>query len=211
MKKATKIIIAVATIFSFQFSVFSFSASAQNSSFLHRTDVGLTFNTLSSVNFNFGSGLLKCHPERSIDLSASFHLWQHLELGGFLSLQGASSTGNSGMYNISIAPNVDYYYLAWDDNKYHLSGGMMVQLHLNSFDKRFQRDNILDIVARGGWGLGGQVDGFWIGFGEEFRISRQVVWTISADYGNFPFATLKQIADDETGWRFSTGLKISLK
>ena len=180
-------------------------------SLLYRTNVELNLSTLNSATFNFGNGLLKSHPERSLNLNATVRILQHIEAGAVLSLQGTSPFGHSGTYPLSTANGVDYYYLGWDDNRYHLSGGVILQLHLNAFDKRFDRSNIVDLVLRGGWGLGGQVDGFWFGFGEEFRIARQLLWTISADYGGFPFATIKQVAENEIGWRFCTGLKISLK
>ena len=183
----------------------------QSTTMTQRTNIGLSLNTLTSTNFVFGSGFLKGHPERCVDLTATVNLWRHVEVGAVLSLQGTSPTGYSGVAHFATAPNVDYYYLGWDDSRYHLSGGVIIQLHLNNFEKRYLRENRFDLVARGGWGLGGQVDGFWVGFGEEFRITRQLIWSISADYGNFPFATLKQVADNETGWRFTVGLKCSLR
>ena len=214
MKKPTKIFLATAIIFNFQFSIFNPLALAQNrpgNTILHRTNIELTYNYLGSVNFKYGGGFLKHHPERAIDLNASMRIMQHLEVGAVLSLRGTSATGFSGTYPLSTAPNVDFFYLGWDDSRYHLSAGVMVQLHLNPFDKRYRRENRADLLLRGGWGLGGQVDGFWFGFGEEFRVTRQLLWTISADYGAFPIATLQQLADNEIGWRFCTGLKISLK
>lgn len=215
MKRTIKIILAAAIFFNLQLSNCIINcASAQNASnnsILHRTNVSLSLNSLTSLNFDFGGGLLNGHPERSVDLTASIRLWQHVEVGGVLSLQGASNTGFSGVYHFNSAPNVNYFYLGWDDNRYHIGGGAMVQIHLISFDKRYIRDNNLDLVVRGGWGTGGQVDGFWFGIGEELRISRQLIWSVSCDYGEFPFAYLKQVADDESGWRFTTALKISLK
>lgn len=208
MKKTFKIIIAAILFFSA--GCLSSLCHAQ-SGLLERTNVGLSFNSLKSVNFSFGNGVLKGHPERSVDLTAGVRLWQHLELGAVLSLQGASATGSSGVYRPSTAPNVDFYYLQWDDNRYHLGGGVILQLHLVKFDKRFQRDNKIDLLLRGGWGHGAQVDGFWFGFSEEFRISRQLVWYMGADYGDFPFSHLKQVADGESAWRFTTGLKLSLR
>lgn len=214
MNNKLKIFLAVAIIVSSHFSTFNMTVYAQSvpgNSILHRTNFELSINSLNSNNFFFGSGFLKGHPERSIDLNASIRIWQHLEAGVVLSLQGASSSGISGMSNFNNAPTIDYYYLGWDDNRYHLAGGVMVQLHLNAFDKRYLRENRLDIFLRGGWGYGGQVDGFWFGFGEDIRLAKQLVWTFSADFGQFPYATLKQVADNENGWRFCTGLKISLK
>ena len=182
--------------------------TTKNGGVLDRINMELSVNSLQSPNFYFGSGLLKGHPERAVDLTASVRLWQHVEIGGVLSLQGASQSGHSGIATIG---DIDYYYLGWDDNRYHLGGGIKVQLHLTPFDKRYLHSELVDLTLRGGWGLGGQVEGFWFGAGEELRLSRQLVWTISADYGQFPFADLKQVAGNESAWRFCTGLKISLK
>lgn len=182
--------------------------TATKSGILERINLELSINSLRSTNFYFGSGLLKGHPERAVDLTASIRLWQHVEIGGVLSLQGASQSGHSGIETIG---DIDYYYLGWDDNRYHFGGGVTAQIHLTSFDKRYLHSELVDLCLRGGWGYGAQVKGFWFGAGEEFRISRQLVWTISADYGQFPFADLKQVADNESSWRFCTGLKLSLK
>ena len=191
--------------------VSSINAQESSNSLLHRTNLELGMKILPSTNFNFGGGFLKYHPERSLDLTASVNIWEYFMVGATLSLQGASSTGFSGTTSFSKASDIDFYYIGWDDNKYHLSGGVMIEAHTIPFSKRYMRNNLLGFFAHAGWGLGGQVDGFWFGFGEELRLSRQLVFSLSLDYGSFPFAYLIGVADNESSWRVGLGLKFSLR
>lgn len=201
----------IATMIAICMMVTTINAQESSNSLLHRTNIELSLKTIPSANFNFGGGILKYHPERSLDLTASVNVWEYFVAGATLSLQGASSTGFSGVTSFTKVSDVDFYYLGWDDNKYHLSGGVIVEAHTIPFSKRYMRNNLLGLFVRAGWGLGGQVDGFWFGFGEEIRLSRQLVFSLSLDYGSFPFADLIGVADNESSWRMGLGLKLSLR
>ena len=208
MKKIT-IIIAFCLVANISFAQRSVSNTTGNNtnSVWERVNIGLSYNTTASANFRFGSGFLKNHPDKAIEATGSVRLWNHLEMGGYLSLMGASPFGYSSAQNYN---GITFYNLGWD-NGYSLSGGAFVEGHLISFAKRNTLDGAIDFTARAGFGLSGQTDGLWCGFGMELRITRQIRFIMNVDYGNFPLVNLKEITDNETNWRAVYGVKISLK
>lgn len=173
-----------------------------------RINIGLTFNQVISYNFQYGSGFLKNHPERAIEATASVRLWNHLEVGGYMSLMGASPYGNSSVREYN---GTQLYRLRWE-NGYAVSGGGFVQLHLISFAKRNTMEGVIDLTARAGFGMNGETDGAWVGFGAEYRVTRQIRIVTMVDWGQFPLADLMAITDNETSsWRSLIGIKFSLK
>ena len=217
MKTTIKILLCASIILSSQFSIYN-SACAQRSisnttasateSVWERVNIGLTFNGTGSANFLFGSGFLKNHPERALEAFASVRLWNHLEIGGYLSLMGSSPYGYSSVHDYN---GTQLYRVGWDNNGYALSGGAFIEAHLTSFAKRNTIDGAIDIKARGGFGLNGQADGLWGGVGFEYRIARQIRVVFDVDFGNFPLADLMAVCDNETSWRGVIGLKFSLR
>jgi hypothetical protein len=197
MKKTNKILLALAIVLSFS------TASAQNSIW-QRVIIGASFNANNLATYQFGSGFLSNRPNRALNATASVRLWNHLEAGGYLSLMGCSPFGTM-VFDDSFAR------YTWDDNNYNVNGGIFVQLHTASFSQRHNR-NLPDFVIRGGFGLNGETDGVWGGFGYEYNITRQLLVSFYVDYGGFAYGNIiDNTFDDNVNWRLCLGLKFKIK
>ena len=187
--------------------LFATTTNAQEISFLQRVSVGATFNQFTGSYYQFSSGFLTNHPNRALNATASIRLWKHLEFGGFASFMHCNP--RCGEYSLSSSNrNFVFYQLSWNDNDMHLTGGFFIGLHSVSLKKRLDRDNYMDFVARGGWGLNGEVDGAWAGLGMEVRMTKQMLFTLYADYGSF---TPMHRFDKGVTLRVCYGLKYYLK
>ncbi len=180
--------------------LFSATANAQEQNIWQRINVGATFNQVGTQNVQLGSGFLTNRPNRAIDAMASVRLWKRFEVGGYLSAMHSSPFG-------TMEYNDNFARISWDNNNLNLSGGLLVALHAVPLGGDFP----VDYVLRGGFGLGGETDGVWGGFGMEVRFTRQLMGTMYWDYGGFPFGSLIDVLDSEMSFRLSFGLKLNLK
>lgn len=183
------------------------AAAQNNSNLLERVNIGLAYNITGNVNFTFGPGILKDRPTSAIEASASVRLWQHLGVGAHLSLMGAKPTTSAA---IDIDPTTTLYTLGWE-NGYRLYGGLFAELHWMPFSKRHAHNFGYDMLLRGGYDFGGQADGWWGGIGMEWRLTKQLLLTMYADYGQLPFRDLDKVTENTAYGRASFGLKFFLK
>ena len=173
---------------------------------LERTSIGINANQVVT-SFRF-SGFLKGNPSRALEATASVRIWQHLEVGGYMTLMGASPFASSGGGNYG---DRTLYHLEWSDNNYHLAGGAYIELHSVSLNRQKQSRLYTDLVARGGFGLNGMTDGFWGGVGAELGFTPQVRLVTNFDFGAFPMGHASEVVGNQTSSRVSVGLKINLK
>lgn len=204
MKKTTLII---------SFCLATILASAQNNDskggLLERVTIETSLSYGSALNFNFGPGIISNHPNRSINTSASIRIGEWVDVGGYLSLMGCSPEGYSEATTVGTT---ELYTLGWNDNKYHIGGGAIIELHSVAFRDRDKTNKWMDMVVRCGFGKGGLHDGFfWGGLGEEMRLSHNMRIFIYIDYGNNHFADLEEVTDNSVGWNCTIGLHFSLK
>lgn len=193
-------------------------ASAQsnsNHSILERINVGASVNKIYSPNFSFSSGFLKNNPSIAMDVTGTVRIGNRICVGGYVSLMGCSPTGTSSSQTYSTAPGTTLYTLGWDNDKYNISGGILVELHSLRFNNRDNDEmNWADFIIRGGFGLNGQTDGIWCGFGYAYRINHYLSLTLFYDYGGFPYSTLNKITENyrsSVGGRLSLGMKLNLR
>ena len=168
---------------------------------LERTSIGINVNQVVT-SFRF-SGFLK-----ALEATASVRIWQHLEVGGYMTLMGASPFASSGGGNYG---DRTLYHLEWSDNNYHLAGGAYVELHSVSLNRQKRSHLYTHLVARGGFGLNGMTDGFWGGVGVELGFTPQVRLVSNFDFGAFPMGHASEVVGNQTSSRVSVGLKINLK
>lgn len=173
---------------------------------LERTFIGITVDQMAG-EFYF-PGFLKGNPSRALEATASVRLWQHIELGGYMTLMGADPFASSGGGNYG---DRTLYHLEWTDNHYHLAGGAFVELHSLALNKARRSRVYTDLIARGGFGLNGMTDGFWGGFGVELGFTPQFRIVCNYDFGAFPFGHASEVTGAYASQRLSIGLKISLK
>lgn len=204
MKKTALTILLCLTVFLAAAQTTNYKKSTYG--LLERTSIGVNVNQMAG-EFYF-SGFLKGNPSRALETTVSVRLWQHVELGGYMTLMGADPFASSGGENHG---NRTLYHLEWTDNHYHFAGGALVELHLLSLDKARRSRFYSDLVARGGFGLNGITDGFWGGFGVEFGFTPQIRMFMNFDYGAFPFGHASEVTGSATSYRSCIGMKISLK
>lgn len=173
---------------------------------LERTSIGINVNQVAT-SFRF-SGFLKGNPSRALEATASVRIWQHLEVGGYMTLMGADPFASSGGDNYG---DRTLYHLEWTDNNFHLAGGAFVELHSLSLNRQKRSRIYSDLIARGGFGLNGMTDGFWGGLGAELGFTPQVRLVCNFDFGAFPMGHASEVIESQTSSRVSIGLKISLK
>ena len=203
MKKT--VIIAIAAAFIVHLSSFT-PARAQGFDW-HRLNVAAEASFQPSV-FQFGSGLLANHPERSVSLAVGYRLGQHWEVGLYTNLVGANAM-SSGSQDIAAGQHVHWLYV---ENRYDLGLGATVQLHLVPYKMR--HDVGFDMALRLGIDIGeAEADHIWGGLRWTYDLSRHVALTMSADIGSFYFGrTYNQLIGEKmkTGGRSSFGLQVEL-
>lgn len=199
MKTAIKISVIAAMLL-------ALPATAQEKSIWQRVNVGATFNSIpvTYYAYQYGSGFLTNRPDRALNATASIRLWNRLEAGGYLSLMHCSPFG-------SLCYDDNFSRYTWYDNNLNLTGGIYAELHAIRFDRRLQRHNNVDYVLRGGFGLGGETDGVWGGFGMEVGFTKQMKITLYYDYGGFAYSNIVDNVSDFKPYRISLGLKVNLK
>ena len=180
--------------------LFATTANAQKTSIWQRISVGATFNQVGTQNVQLGSGFLINRPNRAIGTTVSMRLWKRFEVGGYLSTMHSSPFGNG-----DIGDN--FTRISWDNNDLNIAGGLLMAIHALPLGNNFA----IDYVLRGGYGLGGETDGVWGGFGMEVHLTRQLIVTVYYDYGGFAFGNLIGDFDGESNARMSLGLKLNLK
>ena len=124
-------------------------------------------------NVHYGPGLLKNHPERALNVHVSYRLWQHLEAGLALDLQGATAYGTSTQDDMRTV-----FYR----NGTHWTASPFVQLHGLPFQARHWIFG--DTFLRLGFTLG--PDGFggvWGGAGLIYNLTDHVGLRYTFDIG----------------------------
>ena len=180
-------------------------------SILQRVSIGMQTSIVAHANFTHGPGFLQKHPENAIEANITARLWNHIGVGGYLSLMGCSPDGFSHSRTFGPGNETTLYTLGWNDNNYNLGGGAFIELHSNPFSNRNRSIINIDMVLRGGIGLGGQIEGPWVGIGEEWRVTPQLYLTIYFDYGEFKYSNLQDVTDNSQSFRSTFGMKIALK
>ena len=200
MKKT--VIIAIAFIF----HISSFTPTRAQGFDWHRLNVSADASFQPSV-FQFGSGLLTNHPERSVNIAVNYRLGQHWEVGLYSNLVGAN-TMCSGDESIGNGQHVHWMNV---DNQFDLGWGATVQLHLVPYKMR--HDVGFDMALRIGMDVAeAEADRFWGGLRWTYDLSRHLSLSMSADIGSFYFGrTYNHVVGFKgTGGRISLGVQVEL-
>lgn len=149
-----------------------------------RVNIGADFSFQPTV-FQFRSGLLSQHPERSIHLNAGYRLWRKWEVCLYAYLVGAK-TMSGGVESFGGGRHVSYLYV---ENGYEVGYGMFVQWHVRPYEELTYWKS--DIAFRLGVDLGGpEADTFWGGMICIYHINRHLSLTLAADYGTFQYGRM---------------------
>lgn len=205
MKKT--IIIALALIFNFQFSVFN-SLRAQGFDW-HRFSIAADASLQTGYNFlMYNSGLFEGHPYRSASLSLNYRLGQHWEVGLYANVTGSEAMSSGGQ-DIGNGQSIQWMFI---EDRYALGWGVTAQLHLIPYKMRHEIG--FDMALRLGFDAGeAEADNFWGGLRWTADLSRHVALTMSCDIGSFYFGrTYSKIMglDTSVGSRFALGIQVEL-